>query len=130
MSDPTTAAQARLAALGQGLPPNADAFPPSSRYYGLAVGVWVAPDGVEHAFVRRRILPPADRFALLHLHAVRQGERLDHIAAAEFADPERFWVLCDANNALWPADLLELGRALRITLPEGVPGPDSGGPDA
>jgi hypothetical protein len=130
MSDPTSAAQARLAALGQGRPPNADAFPPSSRYHGLPVAIWVAADGSEYAYVRRRFVPPAERFALLHFHVVRQGERLDHIAAAELGDPEQFWLICDANDAVRPDDLLELGRPLRITLPEGVPGPGSGGADA
>jgi hypothetical protein len=130
MSDPTSAAQARLAALGQGRPPNADAFPPSSRYHGLKFGVWTAADGSEHPFVLRRFLPPPDRFALLHLHVVKQRERLDHIAAAEFGDPEQFWLLCDANNAMRPAELEEPDRVLRITLPEGMPGPQGGGSDA
>lgn len=142
MSDPTTAAHARLLALAQGRPPNADAFPPASRYHGLAVAVWTAPDGSEYPYVRRRILPAAERFALLHLHVVSHGERPDQIAAAELGDPEQFWLLCDANNAMrpgfvcrvdrpaQPGDLMALGRAIRITLPADVPGPTAGGGSA
>ena len=36
------------------------------------------------------------------------------------------WRICDANGALRPEELTELiGRRLRITLPEGVPGAPS-----
>jgi hypothetical protein len=138
MSDPTTAARARLLALAQGRSPNADAFPPASRYHGLEIATWVAADGSEYPYVRRRFLPSADRFALLHLHVVSQGERPDQITAAELGDPEQFWLLCDANNAMRPGfvchpgspprpgDLMAFGRAVRITLPADVPGPATG----
>ena len=34
-----------------------------------------------------------------------------------------FWLLCDANGAVVPNDLLETpGRSLNITTPQGVPG--------
>ena len=56
-------------------------------------------------------------------HRVLNGERLDHIAWQHFRDAERFWRICDANNALRPDELTEtMGRRLRITLPEGIPG--------
>jgi hypothetical protein len=141
MSDPTSAAHARLLALAQGRAPNADAFPPASRYHGLDITMWVAPDGSEYPYVRRRFLPSADRFALLHRHVVRHGERPDQIAAAELGDPEQFWLLADANNAMRPGfvchinqpvrpgDLMEFGRAIRITLPADVPGPATGALD-
>jgi hypothetical protein len=124
MSDPLSDARARLVALTQGRAPNADAFPPSSRYHGIEVALWIDADGVAHPYVRRRFLPAAHRFALLHLHVVRQEERPDHIASAELGDPEQFWLLCDANNVMRPAELAEVGRALRITLPADVPGPE------
>ena len=38
-------------------------------------------------------------------------------------DPEQFWRVCDANRAMRPDELTEtIGRRLRITLPEGIPG--------
>ncbi|MGH7229842.1 MAG: LysM domain-containing protein, partial [Nitrospiraceae bacterium] len=38
-------------------------------------------------------------------------------------DPEQFWRLCDANAAMRPEELTGIiGRVLRITLPEGIPG--------
>jgi nucleoid-associated protein YgaU len=47
-------------------------------------------------------------------HIVGQGERLDHIAYRHYRDPERFWRICDANDAMWPDDLLEVGDTLLI----------------
>ena len=55
-----------------------------------------------------------------------EGERLDHIAAKYLGDPEQFWRLCDANGAIRPNELLEpVGRRIRITLPENIPGPQN-----
>jgi hypothetical protein len=54
---------------------------------------------------------------------VFQGDRLDNIAALYLGDPEQFWRICDANAAMRPNELTEtIGRRLRITLPEGIPG--------
>ena len=103
-------------------------FPQSSRYYGAETAIVVEPDGREVVYLRRRFVPQPERFALLHEHEVSFGERLDHIAARHFGDPELFWRICDANRALRPEDLTaEPGRRLRITLPEGIPGLTSHG---
>ena len=97
-------------------------FDPTSRYYGIDI-VTRQEGGRIVAYVRRRFLPAADRFQLLEEHAVVDGERIDNIAARYFGDPTLFWRLCDANNAMRPAELTEdPGRRLRITLPEGING--------
>src|SRR5437899_1306823 len=99
-------------------------FPITSRYYGLDIAPWQATDGRIFSYVRRRFVPSADRFTLLQEHTVTQGDRLDNIAAQYLDDPEQFWRLCDANNAMRPEELTEtVGRKLRITLPEGIQGP-------
>lgn len=75
-------------------------------------------------YIRRRFLQRADRFDVLQEHTVTAGDRLDNITAQYLGDPEQFHVLCDANNAMRPLELTEtVGRKLRITLPEGIPGP-------
>jgi hypothetical protein len=102
-------------------------FPPSSRYHGLGTNVLSTPDGRSIAYVRRRFVPPPERFATLQEHAVVDGDRLDNLAYRYLGDPEQYWRLCDANGALRPAALTEVvGRRLRITLPEGVQGPTNG----
>jgi hypothetical protein len=98
-------------------------FPPNSRYAGTDVAALALPQGKIIIYLTRRFLPPAENFQLLQEHTVTQGERLDNIAAKYMSDPTLFWRLCDANNAMRPEELTEtLGRILRITLPEGIPG--------
>jgi hypothetical protein len=97
-------------------------FPPSSRYHGIDTTTMETVDGKKIIYIRRRFLPLPERFALLQEHVVTQGERLDNITAFYLGDPEQFWPLCDANAAMQPEELEEMGRRLLITLPEGIPG--------
>lgn len=99
------------------------AFPPGSRYQGIAIAAWTAGDGRPVAYVRRRTLPQPDRFVTVRLHTVVEADRLDNLAAIHLGDPQQYWRLCDANGAMRPDALIEvIGRTLRITLPEGIPG--------
>ena len=123
MSDP-------LQALLQG-PAKPTLFSPNSRYAGIDTGTLKIPSSksiaktVEEqtiAYLRRRFVPPPERFALLQEYNVVQGDRLDNLAAKFVGDPEGFWQICDANAAMRPEELTEIvGRTLRITLPEGIP---------
>lgn len=98
-------------------------FPPNSRYHGIETAAFERSDGTSIIYLRRRFIAPPERFVLLQEHAVTQGERLDTIAARYLGDAEQFWRICDANAAIRPEELIEqVGRRLRITLPEGVPG--------
>jgi hypothetical protein len=98
-------------------------FPPTSRYALTPTTSLVRADGSMVTYVKRRFVPAPEDFALLQWHRVVQGERLDNIAAQYLGDPEQFWRLCDANRALRPEELTDtIGRKLRITLPEGIPG--------
>jgi hypothetical protein len=98
-------------------------FPATSRYYGVDTTTLETADGRTIIYLRRRFVPPPERFALLQEHTVTQGDRLDTIAAQYLGDPEQFWRLCDANAAIDPNELTEtIGSKLRITLPEGIPG--------
>lgn len=113
----------QLQALLQAGVPVGETFPESSRYRGLETATLELRDGRTVVYLRRRIVPPPDRFALLHEHEVVQGERVDNVAALYLDDPEQFWRLCDANGVLRPSDLTATpGARIRITLPEGVPG--------
>jgi hypothetical protein len=97
-------------------------FLPTSRYYDTPTKTLATADGENLVYLARRFCPPASSFALLRLHQVISGERLDVIADAELGDAQAFWRICDANDAMRPDDLTaEIGRRLRITLPAGVP---------
>ncbi|HXU68339.1 MAG TPA: LysM domain-containing protein [Polyangia bacterium] len=100
-------------------------FPPTSRYFGLDLAQLPGPDGSPPiVYLRRRFLPSPASFALLQEHSVAEGDRLDNVTSVYLGDPEQFWRVCDANNAMEPEELCAtVGRRLRITLPSGVPGP-------
>jgi len=105
------------------MPPSAPPLPPTSRYFAVGTAVYVTVSGEEIGYLRRRFVPPPERFQLLQIHVVTEGERHDHLAAQFLGDPEQFWRLCDANAVLRPEELTETpGRPLRITLPEGIAG--------
>ena len=98
-------------------------FSIKSRYYSLAILKYQASDGRQIAYVSRRFLPQGSEFDLLMQHLVARGERLDNITAQYLDDPEQFWRICDANNVISPFELEEVGETIRITLPQGIPGP-------
>jgi hypothetical protein len=100
-------------------------FPTDSRYYRSATLQYTAPDGQVIAYLTRRLVPQpgSPNYATIAKHTVRQNDRLDLIAAKYLGDPLIFWMLCDANGAITPNDLLGTpGRVLAITTPQGVPG--------
>lgn len=119
MNDPHDA----LAAMLQPAALKTSLFPPTSRYCGIDTATMEDASGRTIIFIRRRFVPGPERFATVQEHVVAQGERLDNITARYLGDPEQFWRVCDANAAMQPDELMEtVGRRLRITLPEGVPG--------
>ena len=100
----------------------ASLFAQNSRYLGIATGTLTTAGGQTVAYVRRRFVPPASAFAAIGQYTVKQGERLDNMAAALLGDPELYWRLCDANGAMRPEELEQNGRVLTVALPPGVPG--------
>ena len=98
-------------------------FAPTSRYYRIDTATMETVDGKTIIYLRRRFVPPPERFELIQEHMVTEGDRLDNIAAHYLGDPEQFWRIADANNAMRCEELTEeIGRKLRITQPEGIPG--------
>jgi hypothetical protein len=95
-------------------------FSPTSRYYNLGTATYNTANGRTIAYVRRRFLPQGQTMPLLVELIIVQGDRLDLIAARTLGDPEQFWRICDANNAMDPQDLIDAGPGskLRITTPQ------------
>lgn len=100
-------------------------FPSDSRYYGSTTLSYTPPNGQPITYLVRRLVPQpgAPNYATVATHAVTQNDRLDLIAAKYLGDPLMYWLICDANGAIRPNDLLAtVGTVLNITMPQGVPG--------
>ena len=93
-------------------------FEPNSRYYPLETATLTTRDGRIVAYKRRRFLPRAGDIPTLLEVTANAADRLDLIAARALGDPEQFWQICDANNAMNPFDLLEPGEEIRIGVPQ------------
>ena len=96
-------------------------FPPGSRYEKIDTKViTIVVDGVprEVRYLARRIVPPLGDSVTLAEHFVKQGERLDNLAAAYLGDPTQFWRIADANSSLKPEELTnEPGSIVDIAMP-------------
>ena len=98
-------------------------FDAKSRYAGLDTATRAVPDRDGRLqpvrYVRRRFLPPpATPAETLAEHLVIQGDRLDNVTARYLDDPEQFWRLADASNAMHPRELTEeVGATITIALP-------------
>jgi len=94
-------------------------FEPTSRYYTIQNAVYEDDDGHKFAYKRRRFLPQGECIPVMRAATVQEHARLDQITAASLGDPEQFWRICDANNAMNPLDLVaQPGQVLRIPVPQ------------
>jgi hypothetical protein len=96
-------------------------FEPTSRYYNLPMATLtvIGRDGtpVEIRYLKRRFIPAVDGEMTLQDYTFTQGERLDNITARYLGDPTQFWRVCDTNGVLRPEELEEVGRVIKIALP-------------
>ncbi len=94
-------------------------FEYTSRYYNLEQKQFETTGGRTITYVKRRFLPQGQEIPVLGEVTIAQGDRLDLITDRTLGDPEQFWQICDANNAMNPVELTEeLGSSLVIPLPE------------
>lgn len=82
-----------------------------SRYERVGAYTVVTADGRAVTALKIRFIPdtPAGFF-----HTFTSDERLDLLAFTFYRNPEKFWLIADANPEMDPDDLLEPGRQLRI----------------
>ena len=96
-------------------------FDPTSRYYNIETKTLTVTDSEgkprQIPYKRRRFIPENTGETTLVEHTVIQGERLDNITARYLGDPTQFWRICDTNNVQNPAELEEVGRVIKISLP-------------
>jgi len=53
-------------------------------------------------------VPGAPEQVSLGTHLMKQGERLDHLAARYLDDPAGFWRICEMNDVMLPEALSEV----------------------
>jgi hypothetical protein len=82
-----------------------------SRYQGVNIYTVTRPDGQTVTALRIRFIPPTPAG---FFHTFSGDQRLDLIANQYYLNPEKFWLIADANTAMDPEDLLEPGRQLLI----------------
>jgi len=94
-------------------------FEYTSRYYNLEQKKFETVGGRTITYVKRRFLPQGKEISVLGEVTIAEGDRLDLITYRTLGDPEQFWQICDANNAMNPFELTEeLGSSLVIPLPQ------------
>jgi hypothetical protein len=90
-----------------------------SRYERVGEVELRLPDGRTVRYKQTRFIAPTPSHAE---HVVHDGDRLDRLADRHLGDPERFWLICDANRAIWPSELVErTGDVIGIPLEEPRP---------
>jgi hypothetical protein len=94
-------------------------FDQNSRYYKIETVTLTDATGRQLAYKRRRFLPRAEDLQTLTEVTVVQADRLDLIAVRTLGDPEQFWRICDASDAMNPPDLTAIpGKSVRIPIPQ------------
>ena len=92
---------------------------PGSRYAATEIVEAPAPDGTQRPALGSRRIPVTPG---VFEYVVRDGERLDQLAARFYNDPRKYWLILDANpGELDPLRLMRPGR--RIQIPRDQVGP-------
>ncbi len=86
-------------------------FDPKSRYLKAETYFVTDARGKKVTVVAPPASPPQ---VLLGIHLLRQGERLDLLAAQYLSDPAGFWRIAEQNNMMLPEALTE---AREIEIP-------------
>jgi hypothetical protein len=79
-------------------------FDPNSRYANLAQYPVVDARGRMVSVVP---VPPRPNEKTLGYHVLREGERMDHLAARYLSDPAAFWRIAELNDVMLAEDLTE-----------------------
>ena len=85
---------------------------PGSRYAATDVLDVDLPDGTHRRTLDTRPIPATPG---VFEYTVRDGDRLDRLAARFYNDPQKYWLILDANpQELDPLRLLVPGRRIQI----------------
>ena len=93
---------------------------PGSRYRLLPVALEPDAAGTLHPAIPARRLPPADPTATTYFHTVVAGETIELLAFRYLGSSTAWWMIADANPAVFPFDLTP-GSVLAIPT-DALPG--------
>lgn len=82
-----------------------------SRYQNTGTYQAVNSAGLTVTAIRIRVTPPTPAG---YFHTFTAGQRLDTLAYMFYRNPEKFWLIADANSEMDPEDLIQPGRQLLI----------------
>lgn len=86
-------------------------FDSNSRYANIATYTTTDHRGREVVVVT---VPPAPDAPLLGIHALREGQRLDHLAQLYLNNADGFWAIAEQNDVMLAESLTE---TLEIDIP-------------
>ncbi|WP_437972140.1 hypothetical protein WMF04_23860 [Sorangium sp. So ce260] len=90
----------------------------SSRYSNVGTAIWSSPLGEQVLYRQRRFLPNPATIQVLSKVEVKDGERIDQIAAVTLGNPLQWWRIADANTAMEPYALTDVpGVELIVPVP-------------
>jgi nucleoid-associated protein YgaU len=82
-----------------------------SRYQNVPTYQIAFSGGRTVTALKIRLIPPTPAG---FVHVVTADDRLDLLSYQFYRNPEKFWLIADANTAMDPENLLEPGRQLLI----------------
>jgi len=84
-----------------------------SRYEKLAKAAMTVTgsDGQKHPVLPIRFVPAAPAVVR---YLMTDHDRLDLLAYHYYGDPQKFWLICDANQAMDPEELLRSGLSIFV----------------
>ncbi|BAV06600.1 LysM domain-containing protein [Filimonas lacunae] len=112
----------QLQALLQGANRPVNSLPVTSRYYNVGNSTIEDENGRNIIYLRRRFIQAPEKYTVLQEYTVKEGDRLDNIAASFIGDATQFWQLADANNVMKPEEMAVAGNKINITQPAGSAG--------
>lgn len=92
---------------------------PDSRYRSIPTTEHTTATGRAIVHLRRRFVPAPSTLTPVARAVITEGDRLDLVSARAIGDPLQYWRICDANEAMNPAELEAApGRVLWISTEE------------
>lgn len=94
-------------------------FEQGSRYASVPTLTYTDAQGKSVRYKAQQFCPQGQSLRQFATVTVAEGDRLDLIAARMLGNPQQYWWICDANDAINPPGLVALpGRQLRIPIPQ------------